>query len=75
MLCRVDQPTIFGERNEKYIEAELEWYESQSLNVNDLFDIYGSTVKIWMMYPTKMAILTLIMGGVSTVKRMDYNTI
>ena len=46
-MFRVDQPTIFGERNEKYIEAELEWYKSQSLNVNDLFDIYGSTVKIW----------------------------
>ena len=46
-MFRVDQPTIFGERNEKYIEAELEWYKSQSLNVNDLFDIYGSVVKIW----------------------------
>ena len=46
-IFRVDQPTIFGERNEKYIKAELEWYKSQSLNVNDLFDIYGSTVKIW----------------------------
>ena len=30
-LFRVDAPTIFGERNEKYIEAELEWYKSQSL--------------------------------------------
>ena len=46
-MFRVDAPTIFGERNEKYIEAELEWYKSQSLNVNDLFDIYGSVVKIW----------------------------
>ena len=46
-MFRVDQPTIFGECNEKYIEAELEWYKSQSLNVNDLFDIYGSVVKIW----------------------------
>ena len=42
-----DEPTIFGERNVKYIEAELEWYDSQSLNVNDLGDIYGKVPAIW----------------------------
>lgn len=31
-----DQASIFGEPNEKYIQAELDWYESLSLNVNDI---------------------------------------
>ena len=43
----VTAPTIFGERNEEYIAAEIEWYESESLNVGDLFDIYDKPVKIW----------------------------
>ena len=42
-----DEHSIFGEPNTRYIEAELEWYKSKSLNVNDLFDIYGQEVKIW----------------------------
>ena len=42
-----DEPAIFGERNVKYVEAELEWYDSQSLNVNDLGDIYGKVPSIW----------------------------
>ena len=45
---KVDSPTIFGSRNEEYIKAEMEWYESQSLSVHDLFDIYGKEVQIWM---------------------------
>lgn len=40
----VDEPTIFGERNEDYVARELEWYESQSLNVAD---IPGKTPAIW----------------------------
>ena len=44
---RVDSPVIFGTANQKYIDAELEWYDSRSLNVNDLFKIYGKKVKIW----------------------------
>ena len=43
----VSDDVIFGKRNEDYIRSEIEWYESQSLNVNDLFDIYGKEVKIW----------------------------
>ena len=46
-LFIVDSPTIFGKRNEEYIEAEIKWYHKQSLNVNDLFDIYGQEVQIW----------------------------
>lgn len=40
-----DEPAIFGTPNKEYIEREIKWYESQSLNVADL----GSPVpKIWI---------------------------
>lgn len=38
-----DKPAIFGEPNWDYIKRELEWYESESLNVNDL----QPTPQIW----------------------------
>lgn len=31
-----NEPTIFGALNNDYIERELKWYNSQSLNVNDI---------------------------------------
>lgn len=31
-----DEPTIFGKVNDDYVERELAWYNSQSLNVNDI---------------------------------------
>jgi thymidylate synthase len=31
-----DEPTIFGKLNKPYIEKELDWYLSRSLNVNDM---------------------------------------
>jgi thymidylate synthase len=31
-----DEPSIFGTINEDYIRREIEWYESRSLNVNDI---------------------------------------
>ena len=37
-----NEPAIFGEPNLEYINREIEWYKSQSLNVND---IYGSERK------------------------------
>jgi len=42
-----DQNKIFGEPNDKYIEAEIKWYTSQSPYVQDLFALYGKKVKIW----------------------------
>ena len=39
-----DEPTIFGEVNDEYVERELEWYESMSLYVDD---IPGITPAIW----------------------------
>ena len=31
-----DEPVIFGNLNQDYIEREKKWYRSQSLNVNDI---------------------------------------
>jgi len=39
-----DEPTIFGDVNDDYIQRELEWYESMSLYVDD---IPGITPAIW----------------------------
>ena len=41
---KADEPAVFGEPNEDYIRREIEWYESQSLYVDD---IPGETPKIW----------------------------
>ena len=41
-----DEPTVFGKVNQDYVKRELEWYNSQSLNVND---IPGDVPKIWQM--------------------------
>ena len=32
-----NEPSIFGKPNKKYIEAELDWYLSQSTNILDIF--------------------------------------
>ena len=42
-----DKPWILVKPNKKYFKAELEWYDSMSLDVQDLFKIYGKEVKIW----------------------------
>lgn len=39
-----DEPSIFGDVNEEYIQRELEWYKSMSLYVDD---IPGITPAIW----------------------------
>jgi thymidylate synthase len=39
-----DEPTIFGELNQDYIDRELKWYHSMSLNVNN---IPGKVPEIW----------------------------
>lgn len=44
-----DEDFIFGEPNDDYIRRELEWYKSQSLNVNDI----ENTPKIWKMCADK----------------------
>ena len=32
-----DQPAIFGEPSQEYIDKEIAWYESMSTNINDIY--------------------------------------
>ena len=32
-----NQPSIFGEPNQQYIDAEINWYNSKSTNINDIY--------------------------------------
>jgi len=41
------EPAIFGEPNQEYINAEIEWYESMSTNINRLAQIYGKSPAAW----------------------------
>lgn len=34
-----DEPTIFGEVNQHYVDAEIAWYENQSTNINDIYGV------------------------------------
>lgn len=45
-----NEPTIFGEVNQDYIDRELEWYKSMSLYVKD---IPGKTPSIWEQVASK----------------------
>lgn len=45
-----DEETIFAPVNWDYVQRELEWYESQSLNVND---IPGGPPQIWKQVATQ----------------------
>lgn len=42
-----DEPTILGRVNNEYVKNELDWYLSESLNVND---IPGGAPRIWRMH-------------------------
>jgi thymidylate synthase len=42
-----DKPAIFGTPNEEYINAEIEWYNSKSTNINKLAEIYGKSPAAW----------------------------
>jgi thymidylate synthase len=45
-----DEPAIFGTVNHEYVQHELDWYLSTSLNVND---IPGGPPKIWQQVATE----------------------
>lgn len=36
-----DEPAIFGTVNEEYVNAEIEWYNSHSTNINDIYEDKG----------------------------------
>ena len=49
-----DEPTVFGKINQDYINRELDWYLSRSLNVND---IEGDVPQIWQMISDKKGMI------------------
>jgi thymidylate synthase len=48
-----DEDHIFGEPNKEYIEAELSWYDSQSTNINDIYQDKKEPPKAWQMTANK----------------------
>ena len=42
-----DEPSIFGEPNEEYINQEIAWYESQSTNINDIYGTERDAPAAW----------------------------
>lgn len=42
-----DEPAVFGEPNEEYIEAELGWYYSRSTNIDDIYANLKEPPKAW----------------------------
>lgn len=47
-----DEDHIFGTANQDYIKAELQWYKSQSRNVNKFTEFYHTVPKIWQSVST-----------------------
>lgn len=37
-----DEPAIFGEVNQEYVDAEIKWYLSESTNIQHLADLYDT---------------------------------
>lgn len=46
---RADEPAIFGTVNQEYVDAELKWYESESLNINDIYGEEKAPPQAWIM--------------------------
>lgn len=44
-----DRPAIFGTPNQKYIDVELDWYHSQSTNINDIYRNDCEPPAAWIM--------------------------
>lgn len=44
-----NEPAIFGKPNDEYITAEIKWYKSQSLNINDIYGDDREPPAAWKM--------------------------
>ena len=44
-----DEPAIFGIPNQEYIDVELDWYHSQSTNINDIYRGEREPPAAWKM--------------------------
>lgn len=44
-----DEESIFGTVNTKYVDAEIDWYSSESTNINDIFGGEKAPPAAWQM--------------------------
>jgi len=42
-----NEPAIFGTPNSEYIDKEIDWYKSQSLNINDIYGVGSMPPAAW----------------------------
>lgn len=64
-----DKPSIIGTPNEDYIAHEIEWYESQSLNIND---IPGGAPVMWRRTANEAGDVNSNYGWVAWSKANGY---
>ena len=69
-----DEISIFGSINEDYVRRELDWYNSQSLNVND---ISGKIPEIWKVVSDKDGFINSNYGYLihSTANNNQYQNV
>ena len=48
-----DEPAIFGTPNIEYIQKEIDWYKSQSRNINDIYGIGSMPPAAWQYAANK----------------------
>jgi thymidylate synthase len=48
-----DEPAIFGTPNVEYIKKEIAWYESMSLNINDIYGFGSMPPAAWQYAASK----------------------
>lgn len=49
-----DAPAIFGTPNQDYIDTEIKWYDSQSLNINDIYEGDKPAPAAWRMTASEL---------------------
>jgi thymidylate synthase len=64
-----DENSIIGEPNTNYIQREIDWYKSKSLNV---WDIEGKVPKIWQMVAANDGTINSNYGWCFYSKENDY---
>ena len=47
------EPAIFGEPNQQYIDAEINWYNSKSTNINDIYQGAKKPPEAWQYSANK----------------------
>ena len=67
-----DEPAIFGKPNTEYIEKEIDWYESQSLNINDIYGSDKSPPEAWQYAASPKGIINSNYGYLIYSEKNGY---